>query len=53
MQLLSFACSWFKLLLVNYVMTFVALKGGNSCSLVGFLFEEGVDIVAYLIVGKS
>ncbi len=30
---------------------FVALKGGNSSSLVGFLFQEGVDIVAYQIVG--
>jgi hypothetical protein len=47
-QLLSFACSWFKLLFVDHTMMFVALEG-----MIGFLFRKGVDVVAYLTAQAS
>jgi hypothetical protein len=31
-------------------MMFVILKGRKQCSLVGFLFWKGVNVVVYLIV---
>jgi hypothetical protein len=52
-QLLSFICSWFRLLFANYAMMFAALKGRKWCSPIGFLFWKGDDVVAYQIAPKS
>ncbi len=46
-QLLSFACSWFILLFVDFTTMFVALKARKQCSPMRFLFQEGVDVVVY------
>jgi len=40
-------------LFMNRAMMFVVLKGRKWCSLVEFLFWEGVDVVAYPIALKS
>jgi len=32
---------------------FAVLKGKKQCFLVGFLFREGADVVAYLTTRKS
>jgi hypothetical protein len=31
-------------------MMFVAIKGRKQCSPVGFLFQKGADVVAYLTI---
>jgi len=45
---LTFVCSWIKLLFANYKMLFVALKGRKKCWSLHFLFQDGVDVLAYL-----
>jgi hypothetical protein len=52
-QLLNFACSWFRLLFANRMMMFITLEGKMQCSLIGFLFRKGVNVVAYLTVQAS
>ncbi len=52
-QLLSFACNWFGLLFVDYTTMFVALKARKQCPPMGFLFQEGVDVVVYPTAPKS
>jgi len=37
-SILTFTCSWFKLLFADRVMMFLALKGRKQCSPIGFLF---------------
>jgi hypothetical protein len=32
---------------------FATIKGKKQCFPIGFLFQEGVEIIAYLIVPKS
>jgi hypothetical protein len=39
--------------IIVYTMMFIVLKGRKQCSLVEFLFWEGVDVVAYPIAVKS
>jgi hypothetical protein len=48
-QLLNFTCSWFGLLFVDHPTMFVVLMGRKWCSLIGFFFLQGADVVAYLI----
>jgi hypothetical protein len=52
-QLLSFTCSWFRLLFADCVMLFATLKGRKQCSLIGFFFWKGVNVIVYLIVLES
>jgi len=45
---LNFVCSWLCLLLIDYMMAFVALKRRNQCLPLGLLFQNNVNIIAYL-----
>jgi high-affinity nickel permease len=46
-QLQNFACNWFGLLFVDYTRMFVVLKARKHCFPMGFLFQEGFDVVLY------
>jgi hypothetical protein len=52
-QLLSFTCSWFRLLFVDHAAMFAILKGRKWCSSIGFLFWKGVNVATYLIALES
>jgi hypothetical protein len=52
-ELLNFICSWFGLLFVNRATMFAVLMGRKECSLIGFIFLEGADVIAYLIALES
>ncbi len=45
---LNFVCSWFRLLFVDYIMSFAALKKRKKCWPLNFLFQEDANDVAYL-----
>ncbi len=49
-QLLEFVCNLFKLLFVDYMKIFATMKGRKQCCPIGFLFQNGVDVVGYLTV---
>jgi hypothetical protein len=51
-QLLNFACSWFELLFANHMTMFTTLNGRMQCSMVGFLFREGANVVTYVTPQK-
>jgi hypothetical protein len=44
----TFVCSWFGLLFVEYMMLFIIMKGRKQCLRINYLFQDGVNIVAYL-----
>jgi hypothetical protein len=46
--ILTFVWSWFGPLFVDNVTLFVALKGKKQCWWFNFLFQNGVNVVAYL-----
>jgi hypothetical protein len=47
---LSFACSCLCLLFTDYMTMFVTLKGRKQCPPLIFLFQDDVDLIAYLTV---
>ncbi len=49
---LTFVCSWLGLLFAKYATLFATMKGTKRCLLINFLFQDGVDIIAYLRMGS-
>ncbi len=50
-QLFIFVCSGFRSFFTNCTNAFVVLTDRKLCCQLGFLFREGKDVVAYLILG--
>ncbi len=50
---MSFACTWFGWLSIEYVIMFAILKGRNQCFLVGSLFWKKDNVIPYLTIGES